>query len=66
MDGSFDAALLERLPAELRRAVLGAMPSGTLKGGKLRVRLRAPETLGAVELVEARAALDAAPARAAE
>ena len=35
------------------------MPSGTLEGGRLALSLRAPETLGEVELVEARAALEA-------
>ena len=56
---ALDRAWPEGLEPELRRAVLGAMPSGTLDGGRLRLSLRAPETLGDVELVEARAALEA-------
>ena len=56
---ALDRAWPEGLEPELRRAVLGAMPSGTLEGGRLALSLRAPETLGEVELVEARAALEA-------
>lgn len=61
------AAALDRTwPAgfetELRRAVLGAMPSGTLRGARLGLSLRASETLGEVELVEARAGLEATDA----
>ena len=56
---ALDRAWPEGFEPELRRAVLGAMPSGTLEGAKLALSLRAPETLGDVELVEARAALEA-------
>ncbi len=56
---ALDRAWPEGFEPELRRAVLGAMPSGTLEGGRLALRLRAPETLGEVELVEARAGLQA-------
>ena len=56
---ALDRAWPEELEPKLRRAVLGAMPSGTLEGGRLALSLRAPETFGEVELVEARAALEA-------
>ena len=56
---ALDRAWPEELEPKLRRAVLGAMPSGTLEGGRLALSLRASETLGEVELVEARAALEA-------
>ena len=56
---ALDRAWPEELEPKLRRAVLGAMPSGRLEGGRLALSLRAPETLGDVELVEARAALQA-------
>jgi hypothetical protein len=56
---ALDRAWPEGLEPDLRRAVLGAMPKGTLEGGRLRLSLRAPETLGDVELLEARAALEA-------
>ena len=59
---ALDRAWPEGFEPELRRAVLGAMPSGTLKGGRLSLALRAPEALGEVELVEARAALEATDA----
>ena len=56
---ALDRAWPDGFEPELRRAVLGAMPSGTLESGRLAVSLRAPEALGDVELVEARAALEA-------
>lgn len=59
---ALDRTWPEGFEPELRRAVLGAMPSGTLKGARLALSLRAPETLGDVELVEARAGLEATDA----
>lgn len=59
---ALDRAWPEGFEAELRRAVLGAMPSGTLRDARLALSLRAPEALGEVELVEARASLAAADA----
>ena len=59
---ALDRAWPEGFEAELRRAVLGAMPSGTLRGARLALSLRAPEALGEIELVEARAGLEATDA----
>ncbi|GAA0577718.1 hypothetical protein GCM10009416_15350 [Craurococcus roseus] len=59
---ALDRAWPEGFEAGLRRAVLGAMPSGTLRGARLALSLRAPETFGEIELVEARAGLEATDA----
>ncbi|MBD0270957.1 MAG: hypothetical protein ICV73_03420, partial [Acetobacteraceae bacterium] len=59
---TLDRTWPEGFEAELRRAVLGAMPSGTLRGARLALSLRAPETFGEVELVEAQAGLEATEA----
>lgn len=50
------------LAPEARRAVLGAMPAGTLRNTRLRLSLTATESLDRVELAEARLGLVASDA----